>query len=175
MPVTPVNCPTTTATKPTDMTKPLFPMMHLRPASSKPGGYLRDDELNYYLNQIRAALGPAGSLWLLFDSCHSQTLNRGHMAQRTRGGTPPMGKPAALRSKRSGNGHMPSGSDWYEPMTAPSKRAPYVLFAATTDNGPNFETTDVSGRSFGPLTRAVCEVWNDRKAGETHRNLFTRM
>ena len=146
------------------------------PASqSKPGGYFRDDDLNYYLTRIRAALGPAGSLWLLFDSCHSQTLNRGHMAQRTRGGTPPMGKPAALRSKRSGNGHMPSGSDWYEPAAPTGNLAAYVLFAATTDNGPNFETTDASGRSFGPLTRAVCEVWNDRKTRETYRSLFTRM
>ena len=56
-----------------------------------PEGYLRDDDLNRYMTNIRATLGVAGRLWLIFDACHSQTLNRGRVAQRMRGGNSPFG------------------------------------------------------------------------------------
>jgi hypothetical protein len=141
---------------------------------TQPNGYLRDDELNRYLTRIRAALGPRGSLWLIFDSCHSQTLNRGQIVQRTRGGVAPMGSPTQNRPQQARNEPLGS-SDWYENLTISTDLAPYALFAATTDGGPNFETTDASGRSFGPLTRAIGETWNSRIVGETYRSLFARV
>ncbi len=145
------------------------------PASQiQPNGYLRDDELNQYLTRIRAALGPTGSVWLIFDSCHSQTLNRGQMAQRIRGGVAPMGSPNKTRPRQARNVPLHS-SDWYENPTVSTSLAPYVLFAATTDSGPNFETTDASGRSYGPLTRAIGEVWRVRVSSETYRSLFARV
>lgn len=137
-----------------------------------PEGYLRDDELNRYLTQIRTRLGPAGSLWLLFDSCHAQTLNRGQQrAQHQRGGIAPLGPPASKHPQRAGS----SGSDWYETPPQPVKLATYVLFSATSDGSPNFETTDASGRSLGPLTRAVAEVWGVNRPGETYRSLFQQV
>ncbi len=145
----------------------------------QPAGYLRDDELNSCLTQIRAALGPAGSLWLLFDACHAQTLHRGPSspgleAQRRRGSVLPMGLPAKTRPKQPAASGP--GSDWYETPSRPANQlAPYVLFSASTDGGPDFETTDASGRSFGPLTRAVAEVWGDGCPGETYRTLFGRV
>ena len=50
-----------------------------------------------------------------------------------------------------------------------------MLFSATTDGSPNFETTDASGQSLGPLTRAVSEAWADVTTTETYRSLFARM
>ncbi|WP_020607209.1 caspase family protein [Spirosoma spitsbergense] len=159
-------------------------------SQNQPDGYLRDDELNRHFTQIRATLGPTGSLWLLFDACHSQTLNRGNPVERrhgggnpagmqssikqmtshVRGGVEPLGEPARRSIRRA----AASGSDWYETPSATGSLAPYVLFAATTDGGPNFETTDASGQSLGPLTRAVGEVW-DNESRVTYRDLFTRV
>lgn len=141
-----------------------------------PEGYLRDDDLNRYLTQIRTRLGRAGSLWLLFDSCHAQTLNRGQQrAQHQRGGIAPMGLPATKRPKRTDSNAVTYGSDWYETAPVSGQLAPYVLFSATTDGNPNFETTDASGRLLGPLTRAVAEVWSVSQPGETYRSLFQQV
>ncbi|GAB4025600.1 caspase family protein [Spirosoma koreense] len=139
----------------------------------QPDGYLRDDDLNRYLTGIRTALGPTGLVWLLFDSCHSATLNRGKNAQRLRGGGAPLGRP----TRQSGwvNESRRTTSGWYEMGTKPGAMAPYILFAATTDGGESYETIDASGRSFGPLTRALCEVWSTPSTSEPYRQLFERM
>lgn len=139
---------------------------------SKPDGYFRDDDLNYYLTSIRAALGPAGSLWLLFDACHSQTLNRGQPSQLMRGGMAPLRLSTQLQ--RMNSTALGTGSGWYETRVNQGSLAPYILFSATTDGGFNFETTDASGQSFGPLTRAICEVWRNHSLGN-YRQLFERM
>ena len=39
--------------------------------------YLRDDELNKLLEEIRIALGPDGDLFVTIDACHSGTSTRG--------------------------------------------------------------------------------------------------
>lgn len=134
-------------------------------------GYLRDDDLNRYLTDIRKKVGPAGSLWLIFDSCHSATLNRGP-AQRTRGGIAPMG--LVSHQSRSGRLTQSVSSGWYEVPATVADQAPYVLFGATTDGGESYETVDAAGRSVGPLTRALCEAWSDQRT-ESYRKLFERM
>ncbi len=135
-------------------------------------GYLRDDELNQYFTRIRSTLGSTGLLWFLFDSCHSQTLNRGKTTHQ-RGGV------AALKQARSATSvrYKSPGysSEWFEKSTDRLGLAPYVLFAATTDGAPSFETTDAQGRSLGPLTRAVGETWMTVTAGETYRTFFNRV
>ncbi len=118
-----------------------------------PGGYLRDDDLNQYFTRIRTRLGPAGSLWLLFDACHSQTLHRGQAVGR--------GPQAGLA--------------WLETLNATNAPAPFALFAATADNAPNFEVVDAVGKPIGPLTRAVAETWNQQTGRLTYRQLFDRV
>ncbi|WP_040760701.1 caspase family protein [Spirosoma panaciterrae] len=139
----------------------------------QPDAYLRDDELNQYLTRIRTALGRDGSLWLLFDACHSQTLNRGQSMQRMRGGIAALGRPARSESHPTTK-RLPS-ADWYESQPSSGQMAPYVLFAAASDSGPNFETTDESGRSLGPLTRAVCEALTIGRGNETYQAVFNRV
>ncbi len=140
-----------------------------------PDGYLRDDALNHYITSIRNRLGAVGRLWLIFDACHSQTLNRGRVAQRMRGGIAPLGLTSVKRLPGLGAGVIKVESDWYELKSTAGKMAPYVLFSATTDGGPNFETTDASGQSLGPLTRAVSEAWANATNAETYRSLFVRV
>lgn len=140
-----------------------------------PGGYLRDDDLNQYITSIRTTLGPEGRLWLIFDACHSQTLNRGQVAQRMRGGIAPLGLTSTKQPSDRRDGARKAASDWYERKSIPGKLAPYVLFSATTDGGPNFETTDASGQALGPLTRAVSEAWATLASTETYRSLFVRV
>ncbi len=140
-----------------------------------PDGYLLDDDLNRYITGIRTRLGTAGRLWLIFDACHSQTLNRGRVAQRMRGGIAPLGSSSIKRLQKPGQVVIKAESDWYEGKSTSGKLAPYVLFSATTDGGPNFETTDASGQSLGPLTRAVSEAWANATNAETYRSLFARV
>lgn len=136
-------------------------------------GYLRDDELNHYFTCIRAALGPTGMLWFLFDSCHSQTLNRGKVIHQ-RGGITPLG--LVKRAPKVRQKTPATLSEWYEkPAKERTDLAPYVLFAATTDGDPSFETTDAQGQSLGPLTRAVSEAWRDITPNETYRAFFNRV
>lgn len=144
------------------------------PAVNQPNtdGYLRDDELNQYLTSIRTALGPTGSLWLLFDSCHSQTLNRGKTAHQ-RGGIAPLG--LSKRTPKVAQKSSEAESAWYETPTTRIDQAPYVLFAATTDGSPSFDTTDTKGQSVGPLTRAVGDAWRNLTPGETYRTFFNRV
>ncbi|MEO6759738.1 MAG: caspase family protein, partial [Saprospiraceae bacterium] len=139
-----------------------------------PNGYLRDDDLNRYITSIRATLGAAGRLWLIFDACHSQTLNRGRVAQRMRGGIPPLGL-SSIKHVPGPHAGKKIESDWYERTLIADQLAPYVLFSATSDGGPNFETTDASGQSLGPLTRAVSEALTSQPTTETYRSLFARM
>lgn len=135
-------------------------------------GYLRDDVLNQYFTKIRAKLGATGMLWLLFDSCHSQTLNR-NPTTRQRGGVVPLGSTKRLTNRPTKNQTATSG--WHEAPVRQANLAPYVLFAATTDGAPSFETTTAQGRSLGPLTRAVGEAWRNVNPKDTYRTFFNRV
>lgn len=135
-------------------------------------GYLRDDVLNQYFTQIRARLGPTGMLWLLFDSCHSQTLNRNSITHQ-RGGITPLGTAKRLANRPTKNYTAMSG--WHETPARQANLSPYVLFAATTDGAPSFETTTAQGRSLGPLTRGVGEAWRNLRPNDTYRTFFDRI
>lgn len=128
--------------------------------------YIRDDQLANWIDAVRKRVGPTGQVWLVFDACHSATL---HRMSRLRAGQ--RGLPTPLTHTRP---PAPTDADWYGEIHARHQPAlaPYVLFAASAEGQPSYEYTDASGRTFGPLTLAVCSAM-ERLAGViTYSQLF---
>jgi metacaspase-1 len=131
---------------------------------TQPATLLRDDRLGTYLTRLRMRVGPTGHLLLLFDSCHSASMLRHDKAQRGRG----------VGTLSTDFVAKPGTSGWFErPPTAPGL-GHYALLAATTDGQPSYECTDTNGQPYGPLTLAVCRVWQ-QPAPSTYQAFFDQV
>ncbi len=139
--------------------------------------HLRDDELGALLTELRARLGPEGSLLVSLDSCYSGSATRLAEALPTRGVATPLGPPATTRGDADeGGGITPEEGDAAAPD--PAALAPYVVFSAASHDEPAHETRDRRRRDrpvVGGLSLALSHALGRGGRGTTYRALFDRV
>jgi metacaspase-1 len=140
--------------------------------------HLRDDELGVLFEELRARLGPDGSLLVSLDSCYSGSATRGAGELPTRGVITPLGPPAATRGAGTddGGGFTPAerGASSRDPATL----APFVVFSAASHDEQAHETRDRGQRGrpvVGGLSLALSHALGKAGRGTSYRALFDRV
>jgi hypothetical protein len=129
--------------------------------------HLRDDELQFLINEIRAVLGKSGDLLVTMDACHSGTMTRS--PERTRGSAKPL-MPANYSPEQTKKRDM-SIYEASNPFSVDGKElAPYVLISAARSYQPNSE---YNGK--GSLSTAMNKAFKGLNSDMTYRALFARI
>jgi len=130
--------------------------------------HLRDDELGALLESLRETVGPAGSVTVVLDACHSGTATRGGLP--VRGGAPPIG--AARPTAHAAGGAF--GQEIIQPL-ADAERAPLVVLSAARADQVAREVYGPDGQPMGALTLALARSLSALPRDGTWRSLHARV
>ena len=132
--------------------------------------HIIDDEINNWINQLRAKIGTEGHILLILDSCHSGTASRGRAVAR--GDKPPL----LLRDlEKNIENHTTKSSDFYElPKKQNNALGKFVMFTAAEAGQVNFQTT-LDGKPIGSLTYAVVKSLQKINKGASYESLFANV
>lgn len=134
---------------------------------------LRDDALGHYVQRISRRLGPAGSLLVLLDACHSGTGLRGDAGTAVRGTDQPMADEHYQNAHRETAVDQNTLTEGAEPDQ--STAAPVVAFFAASAHESNYETRDETDRRIGALSYAFCKAFANAQPGISYRTLFDQI
>lgn len=129
--------------------------------------HLRDDEMMELLSGIRERLGPAGSLLVVLDACHSGTATRGDGIMR--GSTTPFRPDENLITGLTGK--EPLFGDY----TEAENLSPMTVFSASAAHQNNYEYTLSDGSSMGSLTYAFCKSIEQLSSAGSYRSLYNQI
>lgn len=109
--------------------------------------HITDDELNEYISQIRAKIGPKGALYVVMDACHAGSLSKGELEtmRGTNEGLSRSGKKYSFANAENKQ-HYRLQSD--------AKLAPTLFLEACTSKERNSEIS-VKGKEYGSLSYMV--------------------
>ena len=135
-----------------------------RPAGFDYSNYLRDDELQALLNELRMKAGQKGNVMVSLDACHSGTATRGSGAYRGRVREPDTNTP--LISGLS--------NDDFGIVTDDKNLSPLTCFFASSAMQLNLEyhTSDLS---CGSLSFALSKAITESNSTTTYAALFDRV
>ena len=135
-----------------------------RPAGFDYSNYLRDDELQALLNELRMKAGKKGNVMVSLDACHSGTATRGSGAYRGRVREPDTNAP--LISGLS--------NDDFGIVTDDKNLSPLTCFFASSAMQLNLEyhTSDLS---CGSLSFALSKAITESNSTTTYAALFDRV
>ncbi|GAB2554973.1 caspase family protein [Spirosoma areae] len=134
--------------------------------------HVRDDELGLWIMQLRRAVGPAGHVLVILDSCHSGTASRGQ--RRQRGGAQPI-VPANFTPSRT---TAETGSALYENgqrSRGEDGLGNFVLLSGAMANQSNYEAEDDQGNPIGSLTYAVSKAFAQTDKAVSYRGFFANV
>jgi hypothetical protein len=132
--------------------------------------HLTDDEMNDFLTDLRAKLGPEGDILVILDACHSGTGTRG--LAKARGTDQIMAPESYMRSE---------GSETDENLglmgleTDNDNLATMVVISGASSNELNYETDDENGNGVGSLSYAFSRAMASSGKETTYRTLFDKI
>lgn len=135
--------------------------------------HVRDEELGLYIVNIRNKVGKGGQVLVILDACHSGTGTRGFA--QVRGGVDPLIIPNTSTVNQNAQ------EEGFGMSEAPSSRgnndnkAPFVLFAGSKFDEPNYETKDENGNGVGSLSFAVSKAFMEIDDNSTYSSVFARV
>jgi hypothetical protein len=124
--------------------------------------YLRDDELNKLLEEIRVALGPDGDLFVTIDACHSGTSTRGIGPSR-----------GAVRLDLSTYDNAEADENW-EPISERKDLSNMVAFFASSQSQLNSEYNE-GELSCGSLSFALSKAISSSSENTSYQALFEKI
>ena len=124
--------------------------------------YLRDDELNKLLEEIRIALGPDGDLFVTIDACHSGTSTRGIGPSR-----------GAVRLDLSTYNNAETDENW-EPISEQKDLSNMVAFFASSQSQLNREYHEAELRC-GSLSFALSKAISSSSENTSYLALFEKV
>ena len=131
---------------------------------------IRDDELNNWLNQLRAKVGISGQIILVLDACHSGTGTRGTGAYR---GTDILMAAPTFHLQPMARHQREQAFD--KTLYEHPNYAPIASFFGASPNQLNFETVDYQGKAVGSLSYAMSQVLVNMKRCYTFQELYDRV
>lgn len=132
--------------------------------------HIVDDEINGWINQLKAKIGSDGHLLLILDSCHSGTASRGDCAVRG-------GKSALifnnkyLKVKRIES----LKSDFYEDKIIEKQDAKFVMFTGAAASQQNHQIKLEGNKPIGSLSYAVAVAFQKMSKGDSYEKVFARV
>ena len=124
--------------------------------------YLRDDELNKLLENIRLALGPDGDLFVTIDACHSGTSTRGIGPSR-----------GAVRLDLDTYENADTEETW-EPLSERKDLSNMVAFFASSQSQLNSEYQE-GDLSCGSLSFALSKAISSSTTTTSYQALFEKV
>jgi hypothetical protein len=124
--------------------------------------YLRDDELNKLLENIRLALGPNGDLFVTIDACHSGTSTRGIGPSR-----------GAVRLDLDTYQNADTEETW-EPLSEQKDLSNMVAFFASSQSQLNSEYQE-GDLSCGSLSFALSKAISSSTTTTSYQALFEKV
>jgi hypothetical protein len=124
--------------------------------------YLRDDELNLLLKEIRIALGPTGDLFVTIDACHSGTSTRGIGPSR-----------GAVRLDLDTYENADTEETW-EPLSEQKDLSNMVAFFASSQSQLNSEYQE-GELSCGSLSFALSKAISSSNTTTSYQALFEKV
>jgi len=124
--------------------------------------YLRDDELNKLLENIRLALGPNGDLFVTIDACHSGTSTRGIGPSR-----------GAVRLDLDTYQNADTEETW-EPLSERKDLSNMVAFFASSQSQLNSEYQE-GDLSCGSLSFALSKAISSSTTTTSYQALFEKV
>lgn len=131
--------------------------------------HFTDDQLNKLLLELRKKIGNNGSVLVMIDACFSGTMLRAN--ETIRGNAyalaPDYYDPQIKTSSITCGGGLEFNKD--------NDLAPVVLFAASKQDEPNFETLNDEGKPIGSLSYAFAKAVNSDRNLKTYQGVFDYM
>ena len=130
--------------------------------------HIIDDEINDWINQLKAKIGSKGHLLLILDSCHSGTASRGIC--RARGGK------SALIFNDKYLKIKPIEflySDFYEDKIISRQDAKFVMFTGAAASQQNHQIKLESGKQIGSLSYSVAVAFQKLSKGDSYEKVFS--
>ncbi len=124
--------------------------------------YLRDDELNKLIEEIRVTLGPDGDLFVTIDACHSGTSTRGIGPSR-----------GAVRLDLSTYDNASANENW-EPISERKDLSNMVAFFASSQSQLNSEYNE-GELSCGSLSFALSKAISSSSENTSYQALFEKV
>ena len=135
--------------------------------------HLRDEELGSYIDKIRGKVGKEGQVLVILDACHSGTGTRG--ISQVRGGEGPLIIPGESGIE-DGEEEKGFGMSETSKSRGDSENiAPFVLFAGSKFDEPNYETKDENGNGVGSLSFALAKSFSEINTNSTYSSVFARI
>jgi len=131
--------------------------------------HFTDDDLSKLLNELRIKIGSKGSVLVMIDACYSGTISRGNETIR--------GNRSALAPSDYNPSVTPiiNLSSGIEFNNTANDLAQLIVFSASKQDEPNYETITEVGESIGSLSYAFSKTLNSNKNIQTYRGLFEYM
>ena len=114
--------------------------------------HLRDDELEYHLEKVRAKIGNTGNLTVVLDACHSGTGTRDEGEGVYVRGTAYVFAPDDYIQAEIDNGKLNLN------LKKGKMLPPITVFSACRENEINYEYKDANGEYYGSLSYAFCKL-----------------
>ena len=124
--------------------------------------YLRDDELNKLIEEIRVTLGPDGDLFVTIDACHSGTSTRGIGPSR-----------GAVRLDLNTYENSETDESW-EPVSERKDLSNMVAFFASSQSQLNSEYQE-GDLSCGSLSFALSKAISSSNSTTSYQALFEKV
>lgn len=124
--------------------------------------YLRDDDLNKLIEEIRTALGPNGDLFVTIDACHSGTSTRGMGPAR-----------GAVRLDLNTYENSETDENW-EPVSERKDLSNMVAFFASSQSQLNSEYQE-GELSCGSLSFALSKAISSSNSTTSYQALFEKV
>ena len=132
--------------------------------------HLTDDEMNDFLTDLRAKLGPEGNILVILDACHSGTGTRGLAKAR---GTDQIMAPENY--SRNDGYESEESTGLMGPGTEKENMATMVVISGASSNELNYETDDENGNGVGSLSYAFSRAMASSGTETTYRTLFDKI
>ena len=142
------------------------------PTGYKGEKHLRDDDLFPKLLAIRQKLGPAGSLLVLLDACHSGTGTRDESFAVTRGEPIPFPDPENPLQSEINLSAAEAKLGFFD--AAEDAASNMVVISASSPHQVN-KQVKINGEELGSLSYAFYKALSEMHAGNTYELLFEKI
>jgi len=132
--------------------------------------HLRDDELEYLIDNIRYRIGKEGNMTIVLDACHSGTGTRIIEDDDYIRGTAYIFAPDNFESQQINT------EAFRLKLRSENTLSPVTVFSACQPDEINYEyKTGIPAIYYGSLTFFFCESVKERSQPETNRDLYLRI